>query len=68
MQYLIQKIYFLPKIFGQFKKKSYLCSLNCDFTKKRSVFAHEENFTYSLDTLSHNGSYGPRESKGSTPL
>ena len=33
MQYLTQKIYFFLKIFGKFKKKLYLCTLNCDFYK-----------------------------------
>lgn len=36
MQYLMQKIYFFFKIFGYFKKKSYLCTLNCELVNKQS--------------------------------
>ena len=39
MQYRLQKIIFFLKIFGYFKKKLYLCTLNCEFLETNSLFS-----------------------------
>ena len=48
MQYLCKNLYFFLKIFGYFKKKLYLCTLNCEFLNKLSLFYYEEKYLYTI--------------------